>query len=388
MAYELYLRVYDRAGVLKKGFVPVIWARYTDEVNSAEPLVFAMNVETDGATDFAEFDIIEVMIRNLSLNLASAEGGFVRSYLAILRDWVLSTDENGVSFIEFTAPGINHILDLRSIEWYSGTVNRSTFENVAAETILKLLVAYNCTALASISNGRLRNGDLLPGMGYDIQLGYDYGAGNISSISFRGGRLLASLQKVINKAGGDFGLTWLGGDDWLFEFYPGQLGVDKSSGSDQVVFSLEKNTMRNPRLFRTGAKASVAISAGEGRGNQRETSTVFGDDYALNYDIETFVDARQEKTAAGRVYRGNLKLADKRIQERLEFEIIQTGDQFYSPIEIAGRKTFKPGDLALAVYPDDRVVKIEAVNVYWSDPSAEDAFIVDITTREVVLDGS
>lgn len=388
MAYELYLRLYDRAGVLKKGFIPVIWARYTERVNGADPLIFFMNIETDGAADLAEWDLVQVMLRNRELEMVAADGGFVSSFVGIIRDWVLSTDEAGSSFIEVTAPGVNHILELRSILWYAGFDDRSVFADVAAETILKTLVAYNSTALATVANGRYRNGDLLPGMGYDLQVGYDFGAGNILSASFKGARLLPSLQKIADQAGGDFALSWLGANDYFFQFYDGQLGADKSSGSDRVVFSLENNTMLNPSLIRTGAKSTMALSAGEGQSEIRSTSLVFGPDYALDYDVELFIDARNEKTADGRVYRGNLKLDEKRILERLDFQVIQTGNQFYSPIEIAGRQTYQAGDLVLAVYPDEQIRKIESVKVYWSDPAAEDAFIVDVTTRELVDYGS
>lgn len=388
MAYELYLRIYDRFGSLKKGFLPVIWARYTDEVDSDSPLIFFVNTETDGVDLIDDLDLVEVMLRNAELGIVSEDGGFVRAFLAIVRDWTLSTDDDGVDFLQFTCPGINHILSFRSIEWYAGFEDRSSFSAVPAETLLKLLVAYNCTALASVSNGRYRNGDLLPGMGYDIQLGYDLGFGNLITVSFKGGNLLASLEKVADQAGGDYALTWLGGDAYLFEFYDGQLGDDKTSGSERVVFSLSNNTMRNPRLIRTGARATSAVAAGQGQEDLRDISLVYGSDYAADYDFEIFVDARSEKTADGRIYRGNLKLDEKRVLETLSFEVIQTGNQFYSPIAISGRQTFKPGDLVLAVYPDEQIRKIQSVQVYWSDPSAEDAFVVDVTTQEVVLNGS
>lgn len=388
MAYELYLRLYDRIGNLKKGFLPVVWARYNDKVNSAGSLIFYLNIDTDGVDLIAEFDLAEVMLRNRELGLVSATGGFVSAYVGIIRDWDLTTGDDGVSYLEFTAPGINHILDFRSILWHAGFVDRASFADVPAETIMKTLVAYNCTDLASVANGRYKNGDLLPGMGYDILVAYDLGAGNLKTISFKGARLLSSLQKVADQAGGDFALSWLGGNNYLFEFYDGQLGEDKTSGSERVVFSLENLTMRNPRLIRTGAKATMAVAAGQGQEELRDVSLVYGPDYALDYDLEMLVDARSEKTAEGREYRGNLKLDERRILERLDFEVIQTGNQFYSPIPISGRQTFKTGDLVLAVYPDEQIRKIESIQVYWNDPSAEDAFIVDVTTREVVLDGS
>lgn len=388
MAYELYLRLYDRAGDLKRGYIPPLWARFTDSVNSDDPLVFAINVDTDGAAEISEWDLVEVMIRNRELLLTNSDGGFVQAFVGIVRDWSLSTNEDNLTFIEFIAPGVNSILGLRAVLWYAGFSDRSQFDDVPAESIMKLLVGYNCTSLASTGNGRLRSGDLLPGMGYDISVAYDDAAGSVLSATFKGGNLLSSLQKIAERADGDFALTWLGDNDYEFDFYPGQLGADKSSGSDRVVFSLLNNTMKNPRLIRTGARATAALAAGQGQESARATSVVLGSDYASNYDVEIFVDARQEKTEDGLIYRGGLKLEENRIQERLSFEVNQTGNQFYSPVDITGRKTYKAGDLVLAVYPDEQIRKIESIQIYWSDPSSDDAFIVDVTTREVADYGS
>jgi len=388
MAYELYLRLYDRLGSLKKGYLNPLWARYTDSVNKAAPIVFALNTDSDGVDQIAEFDLVEVMIRNLDLGLFENDNDFVSAYRGLVRDWDLSTNDDNVEFIEFKCPGLNHILDLRSILWSAGFENRAAFAGIPAETILKTLVSYNCTDLASTGNGRQRNGDLLPGMGFDVRLGYDNGGGEILSASFKGGKLLGALQRVADQAGGDFALSWLGGQIYQFDFYPGQLGDDKSSGSERVLFAISNQTMRNPRLIRTGATATSAIAGGDGQEELRNTSEAFGPDYASDYDIEIFVDARQEKTAAGRVYRADLKLDEKRIKERLTFEVQQTGNQFYSPIAIAGRKTYKPGDLVAAVYPDEQIRKVETVRVYWKDPSNDDAFVVDVETKEVFQDGS
>lgn len=388
MAYELFLKLYDRDGDLKKGYISPIWARYTDRVNSDDPLIFMLHNESDGVELIEEFDLIEVFIRNRDLFLMDSDGGFVSAFVAIVRDWNYSTDENGETFIEFKAPGINHLLSFRSVAWYAGVENRSVFQDVRSESIMKMLVDYNCTSNASTGNGRLRNGDLLPGMGFDVSIAADGSAGNVISATFKGSNLLTALQKIADQAAGDFALSWQGANDFEFEFYPDQLGADKSSGSDRVLFSLENGTMRDPRLIRTGASGTVAIAAGEGREELREVSVVNGDDYALDYDLEIFVDARQEKTEEGRIYRGGLKLYEKRIREQLTFSVLQTGNQFYSPIDITGRKTYRAGDLVYAVYRSEQIRKIEAIQVYWNDPSSEDAFNVDVTTREVVLSGS
>lgn len=388
MSYELYLRLYDRSGVQKIGFIAPLFARFTDAVNGDDPLVFGLNLDHEAVSEISEFDLVEVMIRNQELLLMAPDKKFVSAFVGIVRNWDLSTNDDGESFLEYMAPGINHILSWRAVLWYAGVSDRSQFDDVAAETIMKTLVNYNCTVNASTANGRQRNGNLSPGMGIDLSIEADGGGGNLLSATFKGGNLLSSLQKLADQAAGDFALIWNGSNDFEFQFYAGQLGDDKSSGAERVLFSLANNTMRNPRIKRSGAAGTVAISAGAGKGVLREISEVFGSDYAADYDLEIFVDARQEVTDEGRVYRGGLKLDEKRIREELTFNVIQTGNQFYSPISITGRKTFKAGDLVLCVYGTEEIRKIESVKVYWNSPSSDDAFNVDVITREVVSYGS
>jgi hypothetical protein len=248
---------------------------------------------------------------------------------------------------------------------------------------MKTLVQYNCTASATIANGRQREGDLAAGMGIDITIAADAAGGEILSGSMMGANLLAALQKINEQANGDFSFEWQGLNDWEFDFHPGQLGEDKSTGADRVLFSLLTNTMRNPRLQRRGARATTAISAGQGEGVYRQISAVDGPDYAAGYDLEAFVDARNEPEAAGREFRGLARLEELRVHEELSFDVLQTSNQFYSPVVVAGRKTYRAGVLVLATYGTEQVRKIEKVIVNWKVPQKDDPFQISIVTREV-----
>ncbi len=389
MAYELHLRQYDRTGVLKKAVLEPLWARYTESVDGQEPLAFALNYESEAAVDFDEFDILQVMIRNKELGIQDVDGGFVGAFVGILRDWDIETDEDGLTFIQFKAPNEKHILSWRSVLWYTGVADRSTFSNVPAETIAKTLVQYNFTADASVANDRLREGNLSTGMGIDITVAADLARGNNLSRAFMGGNILPIMQRLAEQAGGDFSLLWQGGNDWEFEFHPGQLGEDKSIGNERVLFSILNNTMRNPRLVRKGARATVAISGGQGEGLARAMTEVEGADFMPDYDLETFVDARREATEAGRIFKGLEQLEPMGISEELSFDVLQTGNQFYSPVAVTGRKTYRAGNLVTAVYAGvEQVRKIERVEVEWKVPTNEDAFQVSLTTKEVIYGGS
>jgi hypothetical protein len=174
--YELHLRWYDRTGVLKHGFIDPLWARYTESVTGDEPLVFALHEDHAALADAEEFDILEVRLRNTELGIESG-GDFVRTFVGIFRDWDLETDDDGLTYYTFYAPEERHILSWRSVLWYAGVTNRSEFSGVPAETIMKTLVQYNCTADASVVNGRQREGDLEPDMNVDITIIADTGAG-------------------------------------------------------------------------------------------------------------------------------------------------------------------------------------------------------------------
>jgi hypothetical protein len=323
-----------------------------------------------------------VRLRNTGLGIESG-GDFASAFVGILRDWKMETNEDGLTYITFSAPHERHILSWRSVLWYAGIANRSAFSDVPAETIMKTLVQYNCTADASVANGRQREGDLAAGMGLDVTIAADGGDGELLSVTMVGTNLLAALQKLDDQAGGDFSFEWQGGNDWEFDFHPGQLGEDKSTGANRVLFSLNNDTMHNPRLQRRGARATTAIAAGQGEGVDRQISAVDGPDYAAGYDLETFVDARNETEAAGRDFRGLARLEELRTREELVFDVLQTTNQFYSPVAVTGRKTYRAGDLVLAFYGTEQVRKIEQVNVNWKTPQNEDPFQVAITTREV-----
>jgi len=383
MPYELHLRHYDRTGTLKNAVLSPAWARFTESVVGQEPLVFGLEANHPQAADIEEFDIFQVMLRNADVGLTD----FVPAFVAIQRHIDLSADDDGVEMVVFTAPNEKHILSWRHVLWYSGVANRSEFSAVRAETIMKTVVDYNFTALAAHTPAdpqtRQRDGDMSAGMGLDVVTAPDQARGNVLSTAFSGANVLAVMRKLVERAGGDFSFTWQGDNDWEFEFHPGQLGSDKSAGADRVLFSLNNNTMLRPRLQVYGALATTAIAAGRGEETAREVSAVDGPDFAADYDIEGFVDARNEDSAAGREFRGAKWLEENRARAILSFDVLQTANQFYSPVAVTGRKTYRAGDLVLATYGVEAVRKIETVTVDWRPPDRGDAFLVSVTTREV-----
>jgi hypothetical protein len=391
MSYEVYLTQYDRTGTIRHAVVQPLWARWTNSLYDDQPLVWALEEGNPQADDFAEFDIVEVYLRNKELGIQSADGGFVRDFVGILRPATpdgqqlseRQTSIDGVTWRVFKAPEQKHILSWRHVLWASGIANRSQFTSVAAETIMKTLVNYNATALATVANGRWREGDLSPGMGFTVNVLADAAAGNVLSKRMMGGNLLNILGELATIGGGDFSVSWqgIGTATFDFDFHLGQLGEDKSTGADRVLFAIENNTMKSPRLVANQARATVAVSAGRGTGAGREVDVVTGTDFAADNDLEMFVDARNETSSTGRINQGNEKLYQARAVAELVFEVIQTEAVFYSPVAVTGRKTYALGDFVLASYGVDFKRKVVRVSKDWRAPSAEDALIINIDTE-------
>lgn len=123
------------------------------------------------------------------------------------------------------------------------------------------------------------------------------------------------------------------------------------------------------------------MAAGQGEGADRAVSLVDGPDYAADNDIELFVDARNATTADGRIGQGTAKLNETREQSKLDFDVLLTGDVFYSPVAVQGRQTYHVGDRVLASYGDEEVRRIRQATVYWDAGGDGDPFRVAIETE-------
>jgi hypothetical protein len=373
--WELHLRHYDRAGTLKNGVIFPLTARYTNSLDADEPLVFTLNSVTYAEyAEIVEYDIVEVMVRNLFLGIQTADGGFVRDFVGIVRgDAQMETTADGITLMTWIAPEQKHILSWRKVLWPAGVADRSTFTAIPAETAVKNLIAYNCTTAATTANGRWRAGDLAAGMGITLDIEADSADGDAVSLSFAGGSLLASLARVCELGGDYYHIEWQGGSyggahEWSVVWGRGD---DKSSGGDRVLFSTSNGTLRQPRRAHQYATGTTAVSAGQGEGTARAVLLVDGVDYAADNDIELFVDARNAATAAQREGQAESRLNETRQQTAFGFSILQTSDTFYSPIDVTGRRTYRVGDRVLSDYGANDILRIRRAVVTWADGNGD-----------------
>ena len=380
--YELFVAHYSRTGVLKNPFIIPLICRYTNSLTGDERATLTLNAQSALVNDFTEFDIIEIYIRHIGKGIMTATGGFVKDFTGIVRDFRWETDDDGVTTFTIEAPEQKHILTWRSVMYPSGVADRSQFTGVDALTMMNAVVTYNMTAAASTANGRWRDGNLATGMGFTINVVTPVGpSGNSITLSVFGLRVLDALRKISNIGGGDFSFQYAGGTTFDFEFRAGQLGQDKSTGANQVLFSLINGTMIRPRMTRQSAAASIAVAAGQGTDVNRSTAIVPGVDYvAGSHDLELFYDARNQDDASLSAAAEN-RLYELRTRYELEFNVQQTSDVFYSPINVSGRKTYYIGDLVTVSYQGvEEVQQITHATVTYAAPDSGDAFDVDIGT--------
>lgn len=385
MSDEFYLRHKDRYGVVKRSAITdYLWLQYRSAVNEPGRLNFGLNVDTYDVTTFEPFDQLEVWRRDAARGIP-----WHVDFYGLFRGDDDVTDEDGVATFTGKCPGQMAILGYRHVAYPSGVANRSTFSAVAAETIMKTLVAYNCTALAVATSDpttRHRNGDLGPGMGITITIETDQGRGNVLSRSFANGNLLNILSDTLAPgAGGDFDLEKTGPAEWTFRFHPGQLGTDKSTGADKVEFSQLRGNLLRPRLAHDRlSEATVAIVGGQDTGTNRVYVVAEGPDYAPDNDIEMWVNASNETTTAALTSRGESNLEEERATVTLAFDVLQTSQVFYSRVPVTGKRTYREGDLVAVVHRDIEVVrKVTAVEVSVAAPQEAGPVAVKVETEAV-----
>jgi hypothetical protein len=333
---------------------------YTRRVNEPGLLSFTLDGHNPDLGLFQRRGQVEVWRRNRALGIPWGV-----DFRGLYLGQKLQTQD--VSTVQVVCPGVMTMLSWRHIAYPADTANRTTFTNVAAETVMSTLVYRNASTGATTADGRLRDG-ALPG----ISVATDQGRGNLVSWTCAWDNLLTSLQQLAGIAGGDFDLVQTGPQAWQFAFYPGQRGTDRSG---TLTFSLGFDNMGEPLyvLDHTGAK-TVAIVGGQGREDDREVSVVVGDEYAADWDIEVFVNASTAKTAQGRVDAGKATLVERRTRETLSYAVLQTGTAAY------GRDYFL-GDLARAKYgPMDVVQQVVGVTVE-ADSTGEERIEVEMETQ-------
>lgn len=329
----LELRLFSPGGVEFGRVSDFEWVGCTTRVNGPGFLQCQLRGDHDALSELEHRGLVELWRKD------GAHGvDWYRHFSGIYMDQDRSLFEVPTAVIR--APGDLHMLRRRIVNWAAGTLNRSKFISDPAETVMKLLVQYNCTGDATVANGRKRDGDNWPGSVVSIET--DVGGGNVLDWYCHGAVLLETLQELALAAGGDFELFKSSSSSWEFRFHAGQLGEDRTGS---VTFALQFDNVGEPRfrLDRLG-EGTVACVWGQGEGVAREYVTREGPDFSSENDIEFYVNATDIEfgNTAGLEARGDVALEEKRARAVSSFRALVTEGTMF-------QRDFGLGDLVKAV---------------------------------------
>lgn len=345
MAPRSFLRIKNAAGSVQAEFTPngadggengFFWLTWHNIVNGIGVAQFEINQSNPDAQYIIDKAQIEIVRADDAIGLdeyASFEG--------IIRDDNPYTDEVGRDRLIVTAFDYNELPSRRQVAYYANKANYTIFTAVKGETVLKRLVRDNCDpAFATTGNTRDRTPNTL-----NLTIATDSARGNTINWTCGGrSKLIDELAKVALIAGGDWRVNRTGLASYQFEFYPGQLGQDRTSGATPIIFSLDRGNIRVPSLVRQrSAEKTVAIVGGKGEEDQRIIRVRTGANFSATNDIETFVDGRNTADTGALDSIGDQALANLKLRNVLTFDVIQTG--LY-----AIDKDYFLGDLTLAKY--------------------------------------
>ena len=360
MSSQYRLDVHTAAGVKLAEVTDYLELSYTRRVNAPGALTFTLHGDHRVIGELEHNSQVIVYRRNADLGLDWTPE-FVGLYRAQRRRYT-----NRAVFTA-TCPGCMTMLAWRIVAWKASTANRSNFQNVPAETVMKTLVDYNAGANATTANGRIRNG-VIPG----ITVQADGGSGRTISIGCAYANLLETLQKVAAIGGGDFDLVKTGAATYEFRWHAGQRGTDRTA---EVLFALERGNMAEPEYeYDRIGEQTVCIVGGQNQGASRQVEICTGSDYGPDNDIEVFGDGGTLSTTAALQSLGEEKLEEGRAREKFTFKVVQTRSCAYGV-------HYGLGDLVRAQYgPVNVVQKVTGVTVNLDKRGAEQ---IDVETETV-----
>lgn len=356
MTTQYIVRIRNRAGARQYDVTDFLRLDYSKYVNSYGTL----NVDLPG--NHAAIDTLEKDGQIEIWRFDGSQAGYCDFY-GLYRDRDRNTprdNKNGI--FRMKCVGQSHYLWRAVTGHASGTNLRNDFTAVAAETVMKNLVKYNCTASATLLDGRKR----VPTWASLITTQADSASGSSITKAFAHRKVGDALQEVAALSGMDFDLIKTGARTWEFRTYA-QLGSDLSGN---IKFSLAWDNLDEPQLVGNALdEETVAMTWGTGEGSGRAFSERHGVNYVADYnDIEAYVNAANQVTgsldAAGDAY-----LYDKRARDDFNFNILQSIAFRYGRDYCIGGVM---GDLvSVAYYEGTATKRIKGAHVVYANSSSE-----------------
>lgn len=278
--YELYIR--NTAGTVIARRTDFLSMSISRTINAADVCVFTYSsAQTYVTPDLVMGYIVEVYRRDdtWSIPLTQEFAGIIRK---------IKRTVNEQTIYEVSCVGMVGLLGTRTVAWKDGIVNRSKFNAVPAETVLKLLFSYNLGSNATTAQGRILAGHIA-----GMTTAASAGTGNAITASFAYMNLLQAMQKVAEDGGGDFDLLYTPPLTFTFGWYLGQRGTNRTS---TVRLSIDLNTIGelvidDDRI----ADFTTVLIGGTGEASARLVNTAPSPLPTGFASREVFIDARNQK---------------------------------------------------------------------------------------------
>lgn len=322
MSVKYRLDLLTKAGV-KVAEIPYLDLQYRSKVNEPGLATFIVNPNDVNLANFVDEAQIEIWYKDDENSIA-----WYRDFVGLID--ASESYYSEVNKLVVICPGIKTMLSWRINDYAAGRNFFTQFADIEAENLMKILMLYNFGTSATVANGRT-----IVAIDTRIIIAPDLARGNLISRGNANKNILEELQYLASIAGGDFDLNKTAANQFTFEFYLGQRGTNRTS---TVLFALERGNISNVKYSRNrvGFK-SVAIIKGMGQLADRNKTAVTGNGYSTSNHREVFVDANNEPDAA-LTSKGTAKLFELRVEEDVQFKVIQSPSTIY-------RKHYFLGDL-------------------------------------------
>lgn len=230
MAPVYTMTIYNASGVIQTIATDYMQLAISRQVNSIDGLSFSM-ASTSPNAQYLQYGYIVSVTRQDTAQGITASVEFAGMIRKIVR--IVSTQ----TIYQITAVSMMALLADRVVAYRANVANRSTFSAVPAETVLKTLFNYNCTALAVTGTKSQR---IIDGNTAGMTTAASAGGGSTVSIACSMQNLLEAMQKVAAGNGGDFDMVWAAPATYTFTWYLGQRGTNRSS---TVILSVPTGTI-------------------------------------------------------------------------------------------------------------------------------------------------
>lgn len=365
-SYEV--RIKNRAGIMQYRLSNFNHMSYQNILNDVGLLELRLPFDHPAVALLEEDGQVEVWRESSTLGIDA-----YCDFYGLFRASRPTMDERGVRYFTAYCPEKKHLLWRPIVAYKANTADRSAFTSDPIETIAKTIVTYNATGAGTTGDGRERT---LGSWTDYISVQSDSAAGD--SIDFRcaWGRVIGYLQELARRGDADFDLVKTAARAWEFQWFPGQLGTDRSA---TVIFSDTYGNFESAESYDGGLEEmTVCLVGGDDVEANRSVEVRTGQNYEEDYnEIEFFYNAPQGSPSTAVLQaKGDEALEEARAKAQLMVKVKQSVARRY------GRDLFLGDRVGVQVFGNSTVQKLSKVTVSVASGSGS-IETIDVDFQEV-----